>query len=69
VAYVISLFVNNSNKKGQPPRMPSYLPFIGNIVGFGQNPVTFIQSGAKKVCEEYQFIYHGSMEIYSQPKF
>jgi sterol 14-demethylase len=49
VAYVISFFVSNASKKGQPPRMPSYLPFVGNIVGFGQHPVKFIQDGAKKV--------------------
>jgi sterol 14-demethylase len=48
VACVISLVIGNGTKKGQPPRMPHYIPFLGNIVSFGKHPVNFIKEGAKR---------------------
>ncbi len=45
------LWVKNTffRPKNAPPKVPSPVPFFGNIVAFGERPIDFLHECAKKV--------------------
>lgn len=34
-----------------PPMVPYAIPFLGSMIAYGMNPISFLQANRKKVCK------------------
>ncbi|CEG80470.1 Putative Lanosterol 14-alpha demethylase [Rhizopus microsporus] len=51
---VLSQYIAPRNPKA-PPAVPSWVPFLGNAVDFGKDPIQFLQSCQKKYGDVFTF--------------
>jgi hypothetical protein len=65
VAYVVSLFYfRGLKRKGDPPRVWTWVPFVGSAIAFGKNPVGFIHRNRDRLGNAFMVTFQGHRTVF-----
>mmetsp|Transcript_20033 Transcript_20033/g.30000 ORF Transcript_20033/g.30000 Transcript_20033/m.30000 type:complete len:508 (+) Transcript_20033:112-1635(+) len=57
--YVLWFFFTNRTRKGEPPMVTAYIPYMGSAFQYGTNPLKFLQKARKKYGDTFTLLLAG----------